>query len=182
MTPLLLLAACRPDLTPSYAFDPIWIAPEAGADEPGSIHGFQTWQVYGPDWPRRYADKHYTCSVVVELWGVPTACDADETCNFAWETAPEVRQTDCEPAQLAERELFLSLRKVALGGEAKGTAEGLAVPWPGVTSTGWADYGNGWEIHGYAYPEALDAGLEVKSGEWDEEQPFLLVPTQSFPL
>jgi hypothetical protein len=170
----LLLAGCRPDLTPTYAYDPIWLEPA----EEGGIHGFQTWQIYGPDWPDSYADKHYVCSVLVELVGLPTECDADEDCTFAWETLPEVRETDCEAPDFAQGELFLSLLRVGLGGPAAG--EG--VPWPDLTSVGWADYGNGWEIHGNAYPAALDDGAKVDSREWDEQEPFLMVPAQSFPL
>jgi hypothetical protein len=172
MIPWLLLVGCRPDLTPTYAYDPIWLEP----GEDGAVHGFETWQIYGPDWPDRYAEKHYVCSVLVELTGLPTECDADEDCTIAWETTGEVRETDCE-GDLAKGELFLALRRVGLGGPAPGE-----VPWPDLTSVGWADYGNGWEIHGDAYPAALDDGEQAEGREWNEEQPFLFVPAQSFPL
>jgi hypothetical protein len=168
-----LLAGCRPDLTPTYAYDPIWLEPA----EEGGMHGFQTWQIYGPDWPDRYSDRHYVCSVLVELVGLPTECDAEE-CAFAWQTTPELRETDCEPTSLADGPLFLSLQRVALGGPAPGPD----VPWPELTSVGWTDYGNGWEIHGDAYPAALDDGGDADTPEWDEQQPFLMVPAQSFPL
>lgn len=176
MTPLLLFltVGCSTDLTPSWAFDPIWIEPALA----GGVHGFQTWQVYGPKWPKKYDDRHYVCSVVTEISGDPITCDAEPGCTFAWELAAAVLETDCSDPTLAEDPLFVSLARVALGG----AAAGEDVPWPGFTSVGWADYGNSWEVHGDAYPEALDLGGTVAGGDWDEIQPFLMVPTQSWPL
>lgn len=175
MTALLpfLWLGCSTDLTPSWAFDPIWIEPAPN----DGVHGFQTWQIYGPKWPKNYADRHYVCSVVTELEGVPTACDADPDCAWAWEITPSVLETDCAEPGYAEDALFVSLERLALGGPSveKDT------PWPGFTSVGWADYGNAWEIHGEAYPEALDLGGALTDGEWDRLQPFLMVPDKSFP-
>lgn len=165
---------CSTDLTPTSAFDPIWIEP--APDD--TVHGFQTWQIYGPKWEKKYDDRHYVCSVVTEIAGAPVPCDAEPGCTWAWELTSTVLESDCVDPALAEDPLFESLLRVALGGPA--LAED--VPWPGFTSVGWVDYGNGWEIHGDAYPEALDLGGTLPDGEWDQVQPFLLVPTKSFRL
>lgn len=169
-----LLAACTPDTTPTWAFDPIWLEP-ALAD---AVYGFQTWELYGPKWIENTKPNTYACAVVTELEGAPIPCDADPGCTVAWEVTTAVVETDCPDPAIADGPLFLSLLRVGIGGP-DGSPE---APWPGKTQVGWADYGNGWEVHGYAYPEALDLGGTVESGEWDGIQPFLMVPTQSFPL
>ncbi|MEZ4241901.1 MAG: hypothetical protein R3F59_38280 [Myxococcota bacterium] len=176
--PLLLLAgltACgRPDTTPTWAYDPIWLEPAVQ----GEVHGFQTWELYGPKWIDNSDDRAYACAVVVELFGAPVACDADPGCTVAWELAEsEIVSTDCDEATTADP-LFGSLLRVGIGG----LIAGEQVPYPGQTSTGWADYGNGWEVHGYAYPEALDLGALIDTTDWDGVQPFQLVPSQSFEL
>lgn len=174
MISALLLAGCSPDLTPSYAFDPIWIEPTA---EEGGIEGFHTWQIYGPRWPKHYSERHYVCSVLVGISGVETECDAEE-CTIGWEITASVLESDCAPKSFAEDPFFVSLLRLGLGGEATGPD----VPWPGSTSIGWADYGNGWEVHGDAYPDALDTEGTADDPTWNDEQPFSMVPTQSFPL
>lgn len=176
MIAALLLNGCRRDLTPTYAFDPIWLSP-AEIDGQEGVTGFHTWQLYGPNWPKRYSDKHYACSVVVSLDGLPIECDAEE-CSIGWELTSEILESDCPAKKDSSDPLFLSLFRVGLGGEAKGPD----VPWPGKTSVGWADYGSGWEIHGDAYPESLDSEGEGEGIAWDGEQPFVFVPTSAFPL
>jgi hypothetical protein len=173
MSILLLVAACTPDRTPAWAYDPLWIEPVDG----DALHGFETWQLYGPSWPKHYNDKFYACSVVVELDGEPIECDAEPGCTHAWEVVGEVAQSDCD-AGLAGDPLFLSLGRVAIGG----LDTGPDVAWPGQTSVGWADYGNGWEVHGEAYPEGLDLEQAVQSNAWDGEQAFLFVPASAFSL
>lgn len=169
----LWIFGCSADLTPTWAFDPVWIEPAPNE----RVHGFQTWQIYGPKWPKRYDERHYVCSVVAEIAGDPIACDAEPGCTFAWAVEAEVLETDCPDPSLADDELFTLLDRVALG--LPSTAPDAA--WPGLTTVGWADYGEGWEIHGDAYPEALDLGATLSDGEWDGLQPFLMVPSKSFP-
>jgi hypothetical protein len=165
------LLACAPDLTPSWAWDPIWIEPDGEG-----IHGFQTWQVYGPRWADRPKDRFYTCAVVVELAGQPVECDAAPGCGAAWDLELAPLETDCAGA-LAEDPLFLSLRRLAVGGP---VADDEAA-WPGLTSAGFADYGGGWIPHGQAYAEALDYGGAGQLG-WDGQSPFLFVPEGAVPL
>lgn len=168
----LLLACSTPTPTPAWAWDPIWLEP-VGAD----AHGFQTWLFYGPEWAEDQDDRHYVCAVVVELDGTPTDCDAEDACGVAWTVAPTVLESDCADPTIAEQPLLVSVTRLALGGPV--VAEDL--PWPGLTSTGWVDYGGGWEVHGRAWPEALDLGRSVSSGTWDGVEPFSFVPDQAFP-
>jgi hypothetical protein len=175
MHPLLALAltGCAPDTTPTWAFDPIWLepAPDLG------VHGFQTWQLYGPAWIDSSDEDAYACAVVVELFGEPAPCDADPEC-VGWEIGSvEVASSDCDEG-LTATPLFLSLQRIGLGGPDRSPE----APWPDQTSIGWADYGNGWEVHGAAYAEVLDLGGQPESASWDGLQPYLMVPTQSFAL
>jgi hypothetical protein len=140
----LLLACGAPDLTPAWAYDPIWLEPAGGAD----AHAFQTWQLYGPEWADDPDEKHYVCAIVVEHAGVAVPCDAEEGCEHAWTMTGAVLETDCADPSITEDPLFVSLGRLALGGPATGED----VPWPGATSVAYADYGNGWEVHGDAYP------------------------------
>ncbi len=165
------LLACAPDRTPTWAWDPIWLepTPEEGA------HGFQTWQLYGPEWASRPDDRLYACAVVVELEGEPVACDTAD-CERAWSIVPTLLETDCA-GDLGEAPLFLTLRALAIGGRAPDDE----AAWPGLTSIGLADYGDGWQPHGQAYVEALDRGGEGALG-WTGEDPFLFVPDAAVPL
>lgn len=167
----LLLVACAPEppSAPAWAYDPIWLEPAAAE----GVHGFQTWELFGAGWEKRYDDRYYVCAVVVEVTGVPAACDVD-ACTEAWSVTVAPADTDCDP-ELALDPLFSSLLGVALGGPAPDES----APWPGQTTVGWADYGNGWEVHGDAYPEVLDAGGSA-SGAWDGVEPFLFVPASAF--
>lgn len=174
MTPLLLpvLAACTPDLTPSWTWDPIWLE----GTGPDTVHGFQTWEVFGPTWPRRQRDRFYVCAVVAELDGEVSDCDAPD-CTIAWDVTPSFVETDCPDPALAENPLFGALGRLALGGLAMGDD----VPWPGQTTTSYADYGDGWAVHGTAYPEAYDWG-GAGDPTWTGDAPFLFTPSAAFPL
>lgn len=171
MLPLLLLG-CAPDLTPAWTWDPTWLegAPDDGA------HGFQTWEVFGPKWTNKQRDRHYVCAVLVELEGQPSDCDAPG-CAVAWDLTPTVLESDCPDLALADDPLFTSMRRLALGGPY--TAEDA--PWAGRTTTSWADYGRGWEQHGWAYPEAYDWG-SAGDPAWGGEDPFLFTPSAAFPV
>ena len=171
MLPLLLLG-CAPDLTPTWTWDPIWLE---GAAVDGA-HGFQTWEMFGPKWTKKQRDRFYICSVLVELDGEASTCDAPD-CVFAWNVSPAVLETDCADAAFADEPLFTSLQRIALGG-AYAAAD---APWPGRTTTSWADYGSGWEQHGFAYPEAFDWG-GAGDPAWTGEDPFLFTPSAAFPV
>jgi hypothetical protein len=168
---MLLAVGCSTDLTPTWAWDPIWLE---GADD--GVHGFQTWQVYGADWDRKQKDKSYVCSVLTELTGLPSTCDAP-TCVAAFDVEPTVLETDCAEASLAENPLFTSLQRLALGDPYAGDD----APWPGRTTATFADYGNGWEPHGFAYPEAYDTG-GAGDPVWTGADPFLFTPEAAFPI
>ncbi len=165
---LLLLLACQPDRTPTWAFDPVWITPVAA-----DILGFQSWQIYGEPWRDNPDARFYVCGVVVQLDGTPTACD---DCIAAWETTATVVETDC-PDAIASDPLFTSVVAVGIG-EASPDAE---APYPGSSAIGWIDYGFGWEEHGWAWPAALDEG---GSGTvpWDGTEPYQLWPRSIWPL
>ena len=174
MSPILsLLFACSPDLTPSWAWDPVWLEPVDG----GAVHGFETWQIYGPKWPSHQNDRHYVCAVVVELAGESTDCSGLDGCATGWEIVPTVVQSDC-PEGFAEDPLFLSLRKLGFGPP---SADPEAA-WPGQTSEAYSDYGNGWEVYGEGYPAILDDGGQPASLSWDGTEPFVLLPASSFQL
>lgn len=171
---LAVLAGCAPDLTPTWAWDPIWLEPT----EDGGAHGFETWQIQGPRWQKNGKDRNYVCGVVAEVRGPAVACDGAEDpagCLVVFELETTPVETDCA-GDLAERPLFLSLRRLAVGG-----AAGSDAAWPGLTSVGWADYGEGWVVHGESYTEALDHGGAGQLG-WSGEDPYLFVPDAAFPL
>lgn len=175
LLPALALGACHPDLTPSWAFDPIWLE-SADQTADGPVHGFQTWQVYGPKWAKKQKDRFYVCAVVTELTGETLdTCDAPG-CVTGFVVTGEILETDCVDATLAEAPLFTSLAGLALAGPY--AAEDA--PWPGRTTVTYADYGDGWDQHGYAYPEAFDQGGAADPA-WTGEDPFLFTPTAAFP-
>src|SRR6478672_12188836 len=98
-----VLVGCSPDLTPTAAYDPIWIEP--APDD--TVHGFQTWQVFGPKWEKNFDDRYYVCSVVTEILGPQIPCDAEPDCAWAWDVDVSVLETDCADAALPEDPLFV---------------------------------------------------------------------------
>jgi hypothetical protein len=178
LLPILLIGGCgRPDLTPAWAYDPITLTAVDG--DPEAAIGFQSWQLYGPGWAKKYKDRHYVCVVLVELEATVLAdCDAP-ACQIGWDTEATVVETDCADPALAENPLFTSLHRLALG--APYVAEDAA--WPGGTTLSHAAYsaGSDWQVHGTAYPEVLDQG-GAAAPEWTGVEPFLFVPDAAFPL
>jgi len=166
----LALAACSHDDKPALAFDPIWLEPRGDG-----IHGFETWQVYSAKWASHFREKFYVCSVVVEIEGDPVAPDDGCTgCTTAWATTVSLTESDCGDALTADPG-FLSLSRIALGDVPSTLSEDN--PYPAKAMGGWVDYATGdWEPHGWAYPDALDAGTEPESTDWDGTQPFEFWP------
>jgi len=166
---MLAATACGSDTEAAWAFDPIYLEPD-GVD----ITGFQTWEYFTEAWAKRQAGKHYLCSVVITLQGSPTACD---DCTGAWQVEPTILESDC-PADLAESALPLSLKRVGIGP----LSDAPDAPYPAHSSVSWADYGHGWERHGWAYPERLDQGRDAPASPWDGTEPYTLWPTSAWPL
>ena len=166
------LVACSPDPgAPFWALDPIALYPEGDG-----VEGIQTWELFGEKWGRRFAEKWYVCSVVVEFEG--TATDLCEGCTHAWDVTPTVAESDC-PEGTADDPHFVGLTHVGLGGgppdvDAKD-------PHPGDTSGAWADYGDGWLSYGWAYAEALDHD-EDGPATWDGTAPFALWPAWAWEM
>ncbi|MBX2796672.1 MAG: hypothetical protein KTR31_03350 [Myxococcales bacterium] len=169
---VLCATGCTIDLTPSWAFDPVWLETSA----PGEVFGLQTWQIYGPEWDSANRQKHYVCSVLVELTGTEVPCDAEDGCDQAWSLQREVLQSDCLGAVDTTDPLFVSLRRIAFGSPSRGAA----APHPLSSQRSWADYGGGWERHGHAYPEDLDRG--EGGGAFTDGHPFTSMPTKAFPF
>jgi hypothetical protein len=175
---LLSAVACKPDDTPVWAYDPIYIEPSADGT---GVYGFQTWEMFAENWTRRFAERHYVCSVVVELVGTPTAAGDDcVECTAAWSVETALLETDCE-ATLAEDPGYLALERVAIGAAVSELAEDD--PYPSESHGGYVDYGTGlWEVHGWAYPDALDAAAQADDLEWNGQQPFTLWPAYAWDL
>lgn len=155
--------------------DPVWLEPTADG-----VHGFQTWEFFSKRWSKNFKDRHYICSIVVELQGEERAPDATcSGCTRAWEIYPTVLETDCD-ATMASDTSYLALRGLALAPVDTELREDD--PYPGQSQGGVADYGAGWEPHGWAYPESLDASGAAESVAWDGEQPFVLWPAYVWDL
>jgi hypothetical protein len=170
---LLLLApcfaACAPDLTPTWGFDPIYLEPDGQ-----QVYGFETWQIYAEKWAKKPVDRYYVCAVVVQLEGTPSSCP---DCTVAWNVTAELVESDCA-GTLSEDPLFTSVIGLGLGEPSTNPD----APHPDLTVVGWVDYGSGWEIHGDAWPEILDSGGVAADAEWDGEKAFTFWPGALWPL
>ena len=161
-------AGCTSD-TPSWALDRVFVLPSEG-EATGSI----TWQIYRRAWKRSFKSRHYLCSVLVAFEGVETAADCPD-CAGALSIAPEVADSDCSDALTADP-TFVSPARIGFGPISTGG------PHPGRSSIGYADYGLGWEVHGWAFPEALESGGEPASEVWDGAEPFAMAPSFAWTL
>lgn len=166
---LVLSTACKPETEPAWALDPIYV--EAVGED---IVGFQTWEVFGDRWAKKHKGKHYICAVVVEFTGTPSSCTE---CTHAWLLDTAILESDC-PSSLSEDPLVLSLQSIGIGA----TTASDEAPYPGQSREGWADYGFGWEVHGWAYPDALDHDRQTSAKAWDASEPYALWPTAAWPL
>jgi len=168
---LLMVAACKADPEPAWGLDPMYIEP-VGDEE---IIGFQTWEFFGDRWKKKHAGKHFVCAAVIEFTGTPTTASCPK-CTHAWKIESTLLESDC-PNALATDPLVLSLRRIGL------TETLSAEDAPHAkTSEGWADYGYGWELHGWAYPDTFDNGGSSNATSWDASEPYALWPTAAWPL
>ena len=163
------LTACGSDSEPAWALDPVYIEPSDSG-----ITGFQTWEFFGERWSKGRSGKHYLCTVIVGLTGSPANC---QPCVTAWDIETSLVESDC-PSKITDGPLPLSLVGLGIGELA---AEGDP-PYPEQTSESWADYGMGWERHGWAYPDGLDHGHSSTSTHWDGTEAYTLWPTSAWPL
>lgn len=177
MVPLLLaLAACSSPDEPAWALDSLWLEPDAQE----TVYGFHTWELYAERWKRKQKDKHFICSVVVEVWGTPSEpSEGCLGCTHAWSTEVELLETDCADDLLTPR--YLSLQEVGLG---ELTADLAAEdPFPGQSVGGWARYGDEDVLpHGFAYPATLDEGGQPETSDWDGVEPFTWWPAWAWDL
>lgn len=160
----LVLTGCTSD-EPTWALDVMFVVP----DGPDEVRGTQTWQVYRKAWKRNFREKHYLCSVLVTFDGVSSTPDCPN-CLSAATVTPEQTDSDCD-ATISTNPTFSSLQRVGFGP--------LAVdggPYPGSSSAGYVDYGAGWEVHGWAYPDALDQGGSLEPTAWNDSDPFAMAP------
>lgn len=142
---LLCLGAlgCSPDRTPTWAADAIEVPVQiAGSDR---VIGFQTWTVYGPDWSKRAAERHFVCAVVVEIELTPCdeACVPCAECDQTWSVDGVGMDSDCD------QELALpTLTGFGTGGLAAELADD---PRVGSAANGsWVRYDDEvWLAHGW---------------------------------
>ena len=167
---LLLLAcvACAAP-TPFWALDPVFLAPTVEGTS-----GTVSWQIYSEKWKKRFSEKHYLCTVIIGFDAVPSATDCND-CTAAFDLVTAITDSDCSE-ELQADPLFLSTRRVGLGALQDGG------PYENASSVGWADYGGGWEVHGWAYPEAVANGQQPASFTWDGTEAFSFTPTAAWQL
>jgi hypothetical protein len=163
---LLGVVACAAPTDPVWAFDPMWVEPVGDG-----IQGFQTWNLYDARWESNHSERAFVCSVVVQIAGEPTS-DLCEGCTAAWLVTPTLLESDCDDGVSVEPG-FLSLAGVALGPVP--SSLGDDDPYPGQSVGGYADYGDGWMSHGWAYPDALDLGDAPAGVGWGDG-PYRLWP------
>ncbi|MEZ4319460.1 MAG: hypothetical protein R3F61_18235 [Myxococcota bacterium] len=165
----LALAACSSDDTPTWAIDVMFVAPDGEG-----VRGTTSWQVYRKAWEKGFKERHYLCSVVVAFEGVPSAVDCP-SCLAAMSVTSEVTDSDC-PESLASSPTFVSLSRIGFGPIQAGG------PFPDRSSVGFADYGPGWEVHGWSYPDALALGESTEAMAWDGTEPFSMAPSYAWYL
>jgi len=162
------LSGCK-SMEPAWALDIQFVAP----DESG-VRGSTTWQIYRRAWQRNLRERSYLCSVLVTFEGAPSAPDCPD-CVAAMDVVGSVADSDC-PDSITSNPLILSLERIGFGPIAEGG------PFPGGSSAGFADYGLGWEVHGWAYPDALAVGEPVAPTPWNGSEPFAMAPSFAWPL
>lgn len=171
LSPLLLIlgAAGCSNPTPGWALDTVFLVP-ANQDVTGTIG----WNVYSERWGKNFKEKNYLCSVVASFDATASATDC-ESCVVAFDVQPAITDGDCSDA-LMEDSLFTSTQRLGIG-ELVGDG-----PYPDASSAAWVDYGNGWERHGWAHPEAVANGQTPASFTWDGTEAFSFVPAAAWEL
>lgn len=168
---LLALTACG-SKDPAWAVDPIVLTPTEDGFE-----GVQTWQIYRDAWKKKQSEKTYLCAVAVSLVGETDDEATCEACAVSWTVTATLADHDCD-ATLVEDALFTAVVGLGVGTVDASVTEDP--PWVEALG-GWVDYGGGYEAHGYAWPEAWDAG-EAAPDRWDGEHTFRMQPTFAWDL
>lgn len=166
---MLLLMGCTPSDQPAWALDSLWIEPTAEG-----VHGFHTWELFGPGWEGGLEPRHYLCAVVVEVEGVLVGAEDCQGCEPAWSVQGTLLESDCEPPW-SQDPRWTEARGVALGPLGADLVEDD--PHPGTSVGGHVDYGDGWMPHGWAWSDTQEP-----AGEWDGSVPFVLWPAWAWPL
>ena len=161
--PMLMLLGCGSSF-PHWAIDPIHVVPDGS-----TLSGTQSWQVYSKPWQKHFNAKHYLCTTLIEIQGTQSEPDCPD-CLAAFDLTVDLADSDCSTA-LTDNETFLSLRRIGFGPLVEGG------PYPGSTSVGFADYGQGWEVHGWAYVAGVSDGALEDAGPWNAIDAFELEPT-----
>jgi len=143
----LLLTACAPDRTPTWAADTLHLQPAEGGQ---GMTGFATWTLYGPRWEASPRERFYACAMVVELELEPCtspACSTCPECTHAWDVSGTLADSDCEQDHaLPElRGLALAPLDPELAGDPR-FADGRLGTWTRYSdgdwvAHGWADFG-----------------------------------------
>jgi hypothetical protein len=169
----LLLAGCASN-EPTWALDVTFVAPSDAPD--AALTGSQTWQVYRRAWQRSFKGRHYLCSVFVVFDATGTTPDCPD-CLAAYDVVPEVGYSDCSDALTADP-VFTSLTRIGFGP----VSDSPTAPYPDASSPAYADYGLGWEVHGWAWPEGVSEGDVPDVVVFDGTQPFDMAPAFAWQL
>lgn len=168
---LALAMACQANRA-VWAYDPILLPPQDHTPD----RAWQTWNLYQRRWQRSGSERAFLCALVVELRLEPGGGGCT-SCEHSWAVQPSLLETDCA-AELAFQEIWTNLQGLGLGA----LDPRPEAPYPGDTWTAYADYGYGWEVYGYAYPEALDYEDSASGLPWTGKEAFRLLPEAAWPL
>lgn len=169
---LIGLVGCAEPGEPAWAVDLPWVEPSGDAE----VHVLHTWNLYDAHWEDGRSPRRFVCAVVVEAWA--TMDDRCEACERGWSvTERSVRETDCASSVDVER--FDVVEGLGLGPP----VPELGADPRGGSMAGWVDHGDGFALHGWAYPARLDdAPDEVVTTGWDGERAFAFDPIAAWHL
>lgn len=162
-----LLSGCQLG-DPVWAMDVIHIVPEGD-----TVQVLQTWSLFDARWEREQRASRLVCTVLRVTDASPVEpCDG---CAESWELVQTRRDSDCPSEVRGELPLLGELSAVGISGEPASDA-----PVRGAR-IGLVRYPDGWQVHGYAWPEGAPQGRE-EAGAWDGERAFELWPEFAWDL
>jgi hypothetical protein len=155
------LHGCAPG-DPAWAMDVLHVAPDSDG-----VVVTQSWSLFDARWERGQRASRFVCSVLVVHDGVPT--EPCPSCDVSWTLTQTLRETDCPRGSLREVDVVDLLDAVGVGTRPAGDP-----PVPKARG-GYVRYLDGWEEHGWAWPEGAPQG-RAEGGPWDGERSFELWP------
>lgn len=176
---LLLLLACAPQLDgpPSWALNYASVEPTASG-----FQGLQVWNLYAEGWEKDQSDDYFQCRVIQEVSGqVVAPLEGCEGCVASYGVELLTSEEEDCPEGITDGLVLDGVVSFAVGTLAP--QEQAETDYPDHTMAWYLSFdGTQAELHGHAWPQALEQGDDTAPSGWVAGEVYTLWPTFAWSL